>query len=88
MNEKDDPRSLGNMPYRPNDGQQLPPWMQADKISLLEKMEITLYKIVTYIPVAITFGVFTFLFSFYSTVSIPTFLINFQIVFSLPLNQG
>jgi hypothetical protein len=43
--------------------------MQADKISIWEKTEITVYKIVTYIPVAITFGVFGFLFTFYTAVS-------------------
>ena len=43
--------------------------MQGDKISAWEKAEITLNKFVTYIPVAITFGVFGFLFTFYTTVS-------------------
>lgn len=76
MNEKDDPRSFGNMPYRPSEGGQLPPWMQADKISPMEKLEITMYKVVTYIPVAITFGVFAFLFTFYTAVSIFFFLIR------------
>jgi len=43
--------------------------MQGDKISVWEKTEITFYKFVTYIPVAITFGVFGFLFTFYTAVS-------------------
>jgi hypothetical protein len=71
MNEKDDPHSLGTMPCRKNENNALPPWMQTDKISLVEKAEITLYKLVTLIPVAITFGVFGFMFAFYTTVSIP-----------------
>ena len=84
MNEKDDPR--GNMPCRKNFDNQLPPWMQSDKISLIEKAEIAVYKLVTLIPVAITFGVFGFLFVFYTTVSIPFFFTSFPTVFSLSIN--
>lgn len=40
--------------------------MQGEKISTGEKLEIMMYKIVIYIPVAITYGLFTFLFIFYS----------------------
>ena len=69
MNEKDDPRSFGDQPYRASENTTLPPWMQGDKISVWEKTEITFYKFVTYIPVAITFGVFGFLFTFYTAVS-------------------
>lgn len=69
MNEKDDPRSFGDQPYRVSENTTLPPWMQGDKISVWEKTEITLYKFVTFIPVAITFGVFGFLFTFYTAVS-------------------
>jgi hypothetical protein len=45
---------------------EIPPWLQADKMSLSERAEIFLYKTITYIPVVITFGVFTFLFTFYT----------------------
>ena len=41
--------------------------MQGEKISTAEKLEIMMYKIVIYIPVAITFGLFGFLFTYYST---------------------
>lgn len=79
MNEKDDPRTFGNQPYRnTNDSRQLPPWMQADKISPWEKLEINFYKFVTYVPVAITFGVFTFLFIFYTAVSDALIFIFFR----------
>ena len=47
----------------------LPPWMQADKISFAERTEIQIYKCITYIPVLITFGVFIFLFIYYTFVS-------------------
>lgn len=47
----------------------LPPWMQAEQISIWEKLEIMSYKVITYIPVLVTFGVFTFLFIFYMHVS-------------------
>ena len=47
----------------------LPPWMQAEKISIRERLEITSYKVITYIPVAVTMGLFTFLFAYYSFVS-------------------
>jgi hypothetical protein len=40
--------------------------MQGEKISTGEKLEILMYKIVIYIPVAITYGLFVFLFLFYS----------------------
>jgi hypothetical protein len=43
--------------------------MQAEEISTFEKIEILSYKIITYIPVAVTFGVFIFLLVFYSYVS-------------------
>ena len=41
--------------------------MQGEKISTAEKLEIMMYKIVICIPVAITFGLFGFLFTYYST---------------------
>ena len=47
----------------------LPPWMQAEKISIRERLEITSYKLITYIPVAVTMGLFAFLFAYYSFVS-------------------
>jgi hypothetical protein len=47
----------------------LPPWMQAEKISIRERLEITSYKVITYIPVAVTMGLFMFLFAYYSFVS-------------------
>ena len=47
----------------------LPPWMQAEKISIGERLEIWSYKLITYIPVAVTMGLFTFLFAYYSYVS-------------------
>lgn len=47
----------------------LPPWMSADKITFWERMEIQIYKIISYIPVGVTFGVFIFLYIFYITVS-------------------
>ena len=47
----------------------LPPWMVAEKISLFERIELWSYKLITYLPVAVTFGVFSFLFIFFSHVS-------------------
>ena len=47
----------------------LPPWMQAEKISIGERLEIWSYKLVTYIPVAVTMGLFSFLFVYYTYVS-------------------
>ena len=47
----------------------LPPWMQAEKISISERLEITSCKVITYIPVAVTMGHFTFSFAYYSFVS-------------------
>lgn len=41
--------------------------MSADKITFWERMEIQIYKIISYIPVAVTFGVFIFLYIFYIT---------------------
>ena len=59
------------------------PWMQADRISTWERIEITFYKLITYIPVAITFGVFGFLFAFYTSVS-HVLNLNFCRFFSIP----
>jgi hypothetical protein len=57
----------------------LPPWMQAEKISIRERLEITSYKLITYIPVAVTMGLFTFLFAYYSFVSqIWILVLHFQ----------
>lgn len=47
----------------------LPPWMQAERISNMEILEIVFYKAITYIPVCITFGLYTFLATFYIFVS-------------------
>jgi hypothetical protein len=41
--------------------------MQGEKLTMMEKLEILMYKIVIYIPVAITFGLFGFLFMYYFT---------------------
>ena len=66
------PESVQNQNLNQNSEQQsresspLPPWMQGEKISTGEKLEILMYKIVIYIPVAITYGLFSFLFLYYS----------------------
>ena len=54
----------------------IPPWMQAEKISFGERIEILAYKFITYIPVMVTFGLFTFLFAYYSYVSTIDILNN------------
>ena len=53
-----------------NKAEGLPPWMTADPISMGEKFEIWSYKVITYMPVLVTFGVFGFLFTYYSYVSL------------------
>ena len=50
----------------------IPSWMQADKESTNQRIEIILYKFVTNIPVMITFGVYIFLNIFYIFVSFFT----------------
>ena len=46
-----------------------PPWMQAEKISTWEKLEIFLYKFVSIFPVFVTFGLYLYFFVFYIGVS-------------------
>jgi len=53
----------------------MPPWMQAEQISFGERMEILSYKLITYVPVMVTFGVFGFLFCYYSYVSKLEYLV-------------
>jgi hypothetical protein len=43
----------------------LPPWMMAEKTSGWEKAEILVYKLISIFPVFVTFGLYTFLFTFY-----------------------
>ena len=45
--------------------QSSPPWMMADKVSIWEKTEISLYKLVSIFPLLVTFGLYTYLFIFY-----------------------
>jgi len=45
--------------------------MSGEQIGMSEKCEIMAYKLITYIPVVVTFGVFGFLACFYSYVSCP-----------------
>lgn len=43
----------------------MPPWVQAENISLYEQSELNILKCFTYVPVVITFGVFLFLLVYY-----------------------
>ena len=47
----------------------MPPWMQAEKVSMGERLEILVYKFVSVFPVFVTFGLCTFLFIYYVGVS-------------------
>ena len=46
-----------------------PPWMQAEKISTWEKIEICIYKFISIFPVFVTFGLYSYLFTFFVGVS-------------------
>lgn len=46
----------------------MPPWVQAEKVSLAERLEIAVYKFISVFPVFVTFGLLTYLISFYATV--------------------
>ena len=59
--------------------------MTADPISMGEKFEIWSYKVITYMPVLVTFGVFGFLLTFYSYVSQLSSLIFIFVV--LPVSH-
>jgi hypothetical protein len=60
--------------------------MQAEKISNSERFEIAMYKAITYTPVSITFGVYTFLSTYYIFVSLVVSNQGF-LVLSLPHYQ-
>ena len=65
--------------------EELPPWLQGEKLTFWEKAEITMYKIVVYIPVVITFGLFGFLFLYYTTCFLyPSFIGDFYGTIGLP----
>jgi hypothetical protein len=53
----------------------LPEWLHAERISFCERVELGVYRVITLVPVAITIGVFTFLFVFYSYVSASELLL-------------
>jgi hypothetical protein len=61
--------------------------MQAEEISPSERLEIISYKVITYMPVFVTFGVFGFLFTFYSYVSATIFEFYIYKVFLIPNDQ-
>lgn len=54
----------------------MPPWIQAENISLYEQSELNVLKCFTYVPVVITFGVFLFLLVYYVAVSDQFFIIT------------
>lgn len=54
----------------------IPPWLQAERISFWERIQLRFFRFITIIPVFITFGIFIFLAAFFSLVSFH-FLINY-----------
>ena len=65
---------------------QVPSWIEVQELHWKERAEIQLYKLVSLIPVSVTFCLYTYLFVYYSYVRILTFMIdaNVCIVFPLP----
>ena len=61
----------------------IPPWLQAERISFWEKIQLRFFRFITIIPVFITFGIFIFLAAFFSLVSFHFFLIILVRVVSL-----
>ena len=61
-----------------------PPWMQADKVSISEKLEIKMYQIISLFPVMVTFGLYLYLFIFYFVVTIIFIYIIIFIVLLIP----
>ena len=59
---------------------ELPPWIQVEEVSLKERAEIQLYKLVSLIPVLITFSLYIYITVFYIYVSFLPF--NLGTVFS------
>ena len=47
----------------------IPPWLQAERISCWERIQLKFFRFITIIPVVITFGIFIFLAGFFSLVS-------------------
>ena len=50
----------------------LPPWMQAEKVSLAEKLEIMMFKFVSLFPLVVTFGLYAFLGTYFIGVIIKS----------------
>lgn len=63
----------------------MPPWVQAEKVSLTERLEIAVYKFISVFPVFVTFGLLTYLISFYATVISLYF--DLKIVFPLSVSH-
>lgn len=56
-----------------------PSWTNAPRVGCGERLELTVFKLITFVPVCITFGIFAFLFTFYITCFIyPTLLGDFE----------
>ena len=51
----------------------LPFWLTAEKMSFWERLELMFFKLISFMPVTITVGLFSFLFIFYSYVSSAPF---------------
>ena len=57
----------------------IPPWLQAERISFWERIQLRLFRLITIIPVIITFGIFIFLATFFSLVSFHFLINNFSL---------
>lgn len=68
---------------------QVPSWIEVQELHWKERAEIQLYKLVSLIPVSVTFCLYTYLFVYYSYVRILTFdrALNLCAVLPLPDNH-
>ena len=48
---------------------EMPEWIQIEELSWRETLEVNLYKTISMVPVSVTFGLYVYLFVFYSYVS-------------------
>lgn len=69
---------------------QVPSWIEVQELHWKERAEIQLYKLVSLIPVSVTFCLYTYLFVYYSYVRILTFdrALNFVQFFLYPTITG
>jgi hypothetical protein len=75
MTQEERKREMNRMQLQKDSAKShLPPWMQAEKVSMGERFEIFMYRFVSIFPVFVTFGLYSYLGVFY--IGVTTYSLN------------